>query len=244
MVGAMPSTNGRLMQFPGVFLVLRKQEPTGPSAGSVINHFGVLVKNLDDWRPKWVAAGLKIQTNKNPSLRQLFLYSSDEVKVEIVEDTSISNPVQMHHIHLFVPDPAEAQSWYVKVFGATPASRTTPNGNYETASIPGVEFTFTKSAAQTPSRGRAIDDIGIEIRNLDGFARELVASGIEIEAPIKANATDPRLRVTHITDPWGTRFELTDGFPGNLAYRIDRQLLLPLNFVPTAAVWGGLRTRN
>lgn len=217
LLGASPSEHGRLMQLPGVYLVLRKQEPTGGSVGSVINHFGIAVKNLDDWRPRWAAAGLKIQPNKNPALRQLFLFNSDDVKIEVVEDSSIANPVEMHHIHLFVPDPAEAQAWYVKVFGAAAGKRNTPNGMYETASIPGTEFTFTKSDAQAPSRGRSIDDIGVDVRDLDAYVKHLEASGVAIEAPVKSNATDPHLRVTHITDPWGTRFELTEGFPGKLA---------------------------
>ncbi len=225
MVGGKASEHGRLMMFPGIYLVLRKQEPTGGSVGSVINHFGFRVKNLDDWKPKWVAAGFKVQPNKNPSVRQLFLFTTDDVKVEILEDTSISNPIEMHHVHLFVPVPEEAQAWYVKVFGAAGAKRTTLNGIYNTASIPGAEFTFTKSDPQAPSRGRSIDDIGVEARNLDAFVKDLAAAGVQIEAPVKSNSNDPHLRVTHMTDPWGTRFELTEGFPGKLAANFNPELL-------------------
>jgi catechol 2,3-dioxygenase-like lactoylglutathione lyase family enzyme len=218
----------KLVRFPGVYLVLRQQEPTGGSPGSVINHFGFRVKNLDDWKPKWTAAGLKIQLNKNPAVRQLFLYSTDDVKIEMTEDPSISNPIEMHHIHLFVPDQAAAQAWYVKTFGAVPAKRSAPNGEFYTATIPGVEFTFTKSDPQAASRGRSVDDIGIEVKNLDPFVKGLIAAGVDIEHPIRPGASDPHMMVTHITDPWGTRFELTEGFPGSLTWDGTGQLLANL----------------
>lgn len=227
----------RLVRFPGIYLVLRQQEPTGGSPGSVINHFGFRVKNLDDWQPKWAVAGFKIQPNKNPAIRQLFLYSSDDVKIEIMEDPSISNPIEMHHVHLFVPDPVAAQAWYVNVLGAVPGKRTTPNGDFDTASIPGAEFTFTKSTPQAASRGRSIDDIGLEVKNLDAYAKNLVAAGVEIEAPVKPSTGDPNLRVTHITDPWGTRFELTQGFPGTLTLENGGQLLANMLHIGSVALF-------
>src|ERR1700740_2156935 len=54
-VGGKPVNNEKLviMQFPGIYVVLRKQEPTGGSAGTVVNHFGLHVKNIDEWVPKW-----------------------------------------------------------------------------------------------------------------------------------------------------------------------------------------------
>jgi catechol 2,3-dioxygenase-like lactoylglutathione lyase family enzyme len=217
-VGGTLGPKGRLIQFPGVYLVLRQQEPTAGTVGSVINHIGFHVRDLDDVRNKWTAAKLNLEPNKDPKVRQLFLFGPDDIKIEIIEDASIRNAIEMHHIHLFVPDPAEAQSWYVKVFGAEAGKRKTPTGIYPTATIPGAEFIFTKSDAQAPSRGRSVDDIGVEIKNIDKFVTELGSAGILIEAPVRPSTGDPQLRVTHITDPWGTRFELTEGFPGNLAF--------------------------
>jgi catechol 2,3-dioxygenase-like lactoylglutathione lyase family enzyme len=217
-LGGTPSPKGRLVQFPGVFLVLRQQDSTGGTVGSVINHFGFHVQKLDEWLAKWTAAKLTVERNKDLYIRQLFLFGPDDIKIEVIEDASIQKPIEMHQIHLFVPDPAQAQSWYVKVFGAIPSNRKTSAGIFPTAIIPGVEFAFTKSEAQAPSRGRSVDDISIEIRNIDKFVTELGTAGVAIEAPVRPSTGDPHLRVTHITDPWGTRFELTEGFPGNLAF--------------------------
>ena len=93
----------QMMQFPGIFIVLRKQDSTGGTVGSVINHFGLHVKNLNDFMPKWKAAGIPIEPGNNP--KQMFLTGPDDVRVEIIEDASIPTPVAMHHIHMFLPDP-------------------------------------------------------------------------------------------------------------------------------------------
>ena len=110
-VGGIPVNNEKLvmMQLPGIYVILRKQDPTDGSAGSVVNHFGLHVKNLDEWLPKWKAANLKIEAGNNP--RQLYLIAPDDVRLEIIEDTSLSTPVAMHHIHLWVQDPLAAQAW-------------------------------------------------------------------------------------------------------------------------------------
>src|SRR5437879_8048027 len=94
-VGGKPVNNEKLvmMQFPGIYVILRKQDSTGGSAGTVVNHFGLHVKNLDEWLPKWKAAGLKIEPGNNP--KQLYLIAPDEVRLEIIEDASISTPVAM-----------------------------------------------------------------------------------------------------------------------------------------------------
>ena len=122
-LGGVPVNNEKLqmVQFPGIYVVLRKQDYTGGTVGSVLNHFGFHVKNLDEWLPKWKAAGIPIEAGNNP--KQMYLMGPDEVRVEIIEDAKISTPVEMHHIHMFMPDPLAAQAWYVKNFGAVAGKR-------------------------------------------------------------------------------------------------------------------------
>ena len=211
-VGGIPVNNEKLvmMQFPGIYVVLRKQDPTDGSAGSVVNHFGLHVKNLDDWLPKWKAANLKIEAGNNP--RQLYLITPDEVRLEIIEDPSISTPVAMHHIHLWVQDPLAAQAWYVKNFGATAGKR----NQFETANVPGAEITFAKQEkAQAPTKGRSIDHIGFEVKNIDEFVKRLEAASVPIETPIRNSANASKLRIAYVMDPWGTYIEITQGLtPG------------------------------
>jgi len=195
-----------MMQFPGIYIILRKQDSTGGTVGSVVNHFGLHVKNLDEWLAKWNAAGFKIEKGNAP--KQVFLAAPDNVRVEIIEDTSLPTPVAMHHIHLFVPDPLAAQAWYVKHFGAVAGKRNA----FDTANVPGAEIALAKNDMhQEPTKGRSVDHIGFEVKNIDQFVKTLAADGIQTEAPIRTSANASKLRIAYITDPWGTYIELTEG---------------------------------
>ena len=197
-----------MVQFPGIYIVLRKQAYTGGSVGSTINHFGFYVKDFDASVAGWKAAGLTWEPVKNPQIGQGFLTGPDSVRVEIYENKSISAPLQMHHIHLFVPDPLEAQRWYEQHFGAIAGKR----AQFETANVPGTEITLTKTdALQAPTKGRSVDHMGFEVRNIDAFIAELQAAGIKTDGAIRNSANASGLRIVYITDPWGTEIEITEG---------------------------------
>jgi len=87
-----------MVQFPGIYVLLRKQEYSGGSVGSVINHFGFYVRDFDQSVAKWKAAGLKWEPGNNPG--QGFLTGPDQVRVEIYENKALPTPIWMHHIHL------------------------------------------------------------------------------------------------------------------------------------------------
>src|ERR1700722_6844188 len=55
LLGGTPVSNGplRLIEFPGMYVMLRKGEPSGGSVGSTVNHVGFQVKSMKDWLPKW-----------------------------------------------------------------------------------------------------------------------------------------------------------------------------------------------
>jgi catechol 2,3-dioxygenase-like lactoylglutathione lyase family enzyme len=208
LVGGVPVNNEKLvmMQFPGIYVVLRKQDSTGGTVGSVLNHFGFHVKNLDEWLPKWKAAGIPIEPGNNP--KQMFLTGPDDVRVEIIEDAKIPTPVEMHHIHLFVPDPLAAQAWYVKNFGAAAGKRLA----FETATVPGAEITFTKTdMPQAGTKNRGVDHMGFEVKNIDAVVKKLDEAGIRVDAPIRTSANASKLRIAYVNDPWGTYIELTEG---------------------------------
>src|SRR5262249_49154394 len=44
-----------LIKFPGVFIMLRQGEPSAPPAGSIVNHFGFIVKDMPAALAKWKA---------------------------------------------------------------------------------------------------------------------------------------------------------------------------------------------
>src|ERR1700704_2045686 len=47
-----------MVQFPGIYILLRKQDYTGGSVGSTINHFGFYVKDFEGAVARYKAAGL------------------------------------------------------------------------------------------------------------------------------------------------------------------------------------------
>jgi len=204
--GGTPVQNGtlQLIQFPGTFVMLRQAEPTAGTAGSTINHFGFLVKSIQEWLPKWKAAGLTIEPITGPT--RVYLVGPDDVRVEILEDASIDVPLKMHHLHFYVASPLEAQAWYAKTFGAVPGKR----GQNDAADLPGVNLTFTKADAPTAgTKGRSLDHIGFEVKNLEAFCRKLEAGGVALDRPF-TRLPNSATAIAFLTDPWGTYIELTE----------------------------------
>jgi hypothetical protein len=96
------------------------------------------------------------------------------------------------------------------VFGAKPGKR----GNFETAPIPGAELTFSKSDTPVvPTVGRVLDHIGFEVANLQGFCEKEKAAGVKFDTPSCAPAPGKIFNM-YLTDPWGTRIELTSDLQG------------------------------
>ena len=205
-LGGTPVQNGnlQLIQFPGTFVMLRKAEPTGGTVGSVVNHVGFLVKSLKEWQDKAQASGWKTEAGTNP--KQFYILSPDDVRIEMTEDASIATPIRMHHIHFNTPAALEMQAWYAKTFGAVPGKR----GQFDAADLPGVNLTFTKvDGALAGTKGRSLDHIGFEVKNLEEFCKKLEAGGMKLDRPF-TRLPNSATAIAFLTDPWGTYIELTE----------------------------------
>jgi catechol 2,3-dioxygenase-like lactoylglutathione lyase family enzyme len=204
--------NGPLMliQFPGVYIMLRQADPTGPPAGSIVNHFGFAWKDLPAALAKWKADGVEIEQTGNPN--QGYVHAPDGIRVEFFADPSLSAPVVMNHIHFYPMDIPAMQTWYAKMFGGVPGKRarqSTP-GWIDCDDIPGTNLSFSQGKeALAPTKGRSLDHIGFDVKNLDAFVKRLETQGIKMdEAP--RFAPNGTTKVAYLTDPWGTRIELTE----------------------------------
>src|SRR5690348_15033423 len=203
------------VKFPGVLILIRKatNDPAG-TVGSVVNHIGFLVPNVPAARAKWQAAGLIMEPPNPNNPKQIYLHSPDDrVRVEILEDAMQTVPIKFHHVHFFVADAggkdsvAAIQSWYAKTFGAKPGKR----GQFEAADLPGVNLTFAKSDTPTVgTKGRELDHIGFEIKDLQAFCKKAEAAGIKFDMPYTPRP-DLGISLAFITDPWGTYIELNEG---------------------------------
>jgi catechol 2,3-dioxygenase-like lactoylglutathione lyase family enzyme len=201
-----PVQNGalQLIQFPGVFVMLRQAEPSAGTVGSTVNHVGFQVKNMEDWLPKWREAGLKMEPIARPT--QVYLIAPDDVRVEVLEDKTIDVPLKMHHVHFYVAAPLEAQAWYAKTFGAVPGKR----GQFDAADLPGVNLTFAKADTPTvATKGRSLDHIGFEVKNLEQFCSKLETGGLKLDRPF-TRLPNSNTAIAFLTDPWGTYIELTE----------------------------------
>jgi catechol 2,3-dioxygenase-like lactoylglutathione lyase family enzyme len=209
-LGATPTKLGPndVMKFPGMLVLLRRGEPTGDGAGSVVSGIAFRVPNTQAALERWKAAGLRTEPGNRP--QQGFVVTAEELRIEILEDDALKEPIAPDHLTFQVPADAvpEIQAWYAKTFGATRGKR----GTTDTDAVPGVLLEFSKSAdgaAAAPTRGRSIDHIGFEVKDLEGFCKKLEASGIKFDRAYTRSATG--LLVANITDPWGTYIELTEG---------------------------------
>jgi catechol 2,3-dioxygenase-like lactoylglutathione lyase family enzyme len=198
-------------KFPGVLIFFRKGDQALPSVGSVVGHFGFHVPDTNAAMARWKAAGLKTEAGQNPG--QGFVWTPDNLtRIEILEDKTQTVPIAFHHVHFYVADPSgtaikEMQSWYAKMFGAIPGKR----GAFDAADVPGVNLTFTKSDTPTVgTKGRMVDHIGFEIKDLEAFCKKAEANGVKFDRPYSKNA-DLGIAIAFMTDPWGTYIELNEG---------------------------------
>ena len=195
-----------VLKFPGTLIFLNKKDPSGGTEGSTVNHIGFLVRDLDKEIAKWKANSVKIVMENLPN-RQLFLMSPEGVKIEIYEDKSISALIVNHHIHFWTSSVEDTKAWYVKTFSARPGRR----GKFEAADVPGVNLSFTKAeTAVVGTKGRALDHIGFEIKDLEAFCKKLEASGVKLDVAYR-KVPALGIAIAFFTDPWGTYVELTEG---------------------------------
>jgi catechol 2,3-dioxygenase-like lactoylglutathione lyase family enzyme len=203
-LGAEVTKTGTLemLRLPGVFIIFTKGEPTAGSDGSTVNHIGFQVKDQVAIKAKLAAVNVQIQG--------IFAAFPDGVRIELLEDKAQTSPVVMHHIHMSTPMGEQVRQWYVKTFGAGVGSRR----NLPAAMFNGNEVDFLPAQMPTAAtKGRAIDHIGFEVKNLKAFCDKLAATGVMFERPY-TEISQIGLKIAFVVDPIGTRIELTEGLAG------------------------------
>src|SRR5919109_2632899 len=116
-----------LIMFPGIYinLVLGTEKGDGETVGSVVNHVGFIVDNVQKRVAEWKAKGVAVLPGNNNRLDQAFVVTPDGVRIEILEDKTQSVPVRHEHVHLSLPasEVPKAQAWYAQTFGGKPGKR-------------------------------------------------------------------------------------------------------------------------
>jgi catechol 2,3-dioxygenase-like lactoylglutathione lyase family enzyme len=213
MGGKMYMINGNpMMMFPGVYinLTLNDEKGNGGSEGSVVNHVGFIVDNVQQRVAQWKAAGVAVSPGNNGRLDQAFVVTPDGVRMEILEDKTQGVPIRHEHVHIWVPaaEVPKAQAWYAKTFGGKAGTR----NNNPIVDVPGAQIRFAVAPGkQAPTRGRVLDHVGFDVKDIGAMVKKLEADGITLDEPVRKSATGNT--VTYITDPWGTRVEIVQRAP-------------------------------
>jgi catechol 2,3-dioxygenase-like lactoylglutathione lyase family enzyme len=224
MLGAQVTSSGslELLKLPGLFVTLQKGEPSGPSNGSSVNHVGLWIKDYDSVKAKVTAARLTIISDNykaegcaaapgTPAC-QMTIAFPDGVGVEFTEDKQLTSTAASHHIHMQTTDPQGLRAWYAKTLGATAGLR---RGTIMAAMFERGEVDFNKAAeAQAPTKGRAIDHFGLEVKGLEALCRKLEAEGVKVDMAVHA-VPGTKIKRAFITDPVGARIELVEGLSAN-----------------------------
>jgi catechol 2,3-dioxygenase-like lactoylglutathione lyase family enzyme len=197
-----------VIMFPGLYINLNlgTEKGEGATVGSVINHVGFIVDNVQQRVAQWKAAGVAVLPGNNNRLDQAFVVTPDGVRIEIQEDKTQTIPIRNGHIHFSLPEAEipKAVSWYAKTFGGKETTRI----NAPAVDIPGVQLRFAKAdVKQAPTRGRILDHFGFDVKDHAAFVKKLEAAGVKLDEPVRTVPTTGNV-ITYFTDPWGTRVEI------------------------------------
>jgi catechol 2,3-dioxygenase-like lactoylglutathione lyase family enzyme len=208
-VGGVPVQNGQLqlIQLPGTFVMLRQSsQTTGGTEGSTVERVVFRVRQAD--MPQLVQ---KLEEATGAKLTSAVLTSPEGVTIELRSAASQDTTLRMERLDFKTTAPAETRDWYVKMFGATPdALPTTGTARIYIAQLPGLSMYFRSAdAAPSGTRGRGLDHIGFEVKNLEEFCRKLEAAGQKFDRPY-GRLPNSTTAIAFLTDPWGTYIELTE----------------------------------
>jgi catechol 2,3-dioxygenase-like lactoylglutathione lyase family enzyme len=199
------------VRLPNMLIVFTEREPTGPSQGTVMDHFGFKVRDIDEILTEWRARGLEVQSEFNGAegFRNAYLLAPDGVRLELQEDPQLPMKAAGYHVHFWTEDYEELMQWYVDNFGAW----VWPRGSIQTtANVPGMNLSFQTCRGEcVSSRGRAIDHIGFELEDLEAFVAAMQAKGVDFQMGYREIASI-ELAIAFFTDPSGVYVELTEGF--------------------------------
>jgi catechol 2,3-dioxygenase-like lactoylglutathione lyase family enzyme len=225
-LGGVPIKLGALdaVKFPEMLVILTKGASSGGTEGSVVNHVAFRVRSLTEIE----RAGFKVErleqftgigSIRTPEGERIELFDNTATNLTFTSDSGLTDdgaarhnrplqvPIAFHHIHLYLPEGAEAaaKAWYADTFGGTPGKR----WNYNAVDMPGVNLNFSGNrSVQAATKGRMLDHIGFTVRNLESFCWRLEARGVKFDAPFSKGSDG--VANAWLTDPWGTSIELTE----------------------------------
>jgi len=198
------------VKLPGMLILFRQQQPDGGSEGTVLDHIGLKVRDLAEVLKHCRAAGVQVQREFTGSegFPNAYIIAPDDLKIELQQDTSLRVIAASHHLHYYVGEPLPIRDWYAKTFSMRAGKR----GAHLAADVPGVNLSFQpfKIPPTAGTKGRVLDHVGFEVKNLEEFCKKLEASGVKLDVPYR-KVPSLGIASAYLTDPVGVYIELTEG---------------------------------
>lgn len=206
-LGGVPVQNGQLqlIQLPGTFVMLRQaQQTAGGTEGSTVER--VVLRVSASEMPQ-LAGRLEQATGAKFTP---LVTSPEGVTIEFREGTAQDVAIRMERLEFKTVAGAETRDWYAKTFGAASTSLAGMTPPVYIAQLPGLSMYFrTADAAPAGTKGRGLDHIGFEVKNLEEFCKKLEAAGQKFDRPY-TRLPNSTTAIAFLTDPWGTYIELTE----------------------------------
>ena len=73
-----------------------------------------------------------------------------------------------------------------------------------------LTFGTSRNPPTLGTKGRSIDHIGFEVKNLEAFCKKLEADGVKLDVAYR-KVPAAGIAIAFLTDPFGTYVELTEG---------------------------------
>ena len=203
------------IMYGAVRLMFLQPRSSGGSDGSVIEHLGFSVADLDATMRALTAGGVKVvePVKDTPGLYKTAMIEDPwGTRIQLVQDREL---LGLHHVQLRSPDTDGMYTWLLDKFGG---ERTKLKGQIDAvryAGIPGFTTVYIVAAKGTsvPSQGRVIDHIGWRSMGtinetkamLEGKAVQLTSQPSPLNLP-----NGPSINFFYVAGPDGTRIELVE----------------------------------
>jgi catechol 2,3-dioxygenase-like lactoylglutathione lyase family enzyme len=200
-LGARADSSPTRVYFGDTLIAIVKTDKPQPSAGSVIDHIALSYADLDARLKILGDAGITVTPSPRGHAgfaKSAFIEDPWGVRIELVQDSEATG---FHHVHLKVPDPQAALTWYHEMLGA---SRGKVKGN-DGVRFGNVWLLAEKGAGAVPSADRAIQNVALQVTEIQKAVTELKGKGVQV-------VTEPRaigpLWYAFVEGPNGVRTEL------------------------------------
>ena len=203
------------IMYGAVRLMFLGSSSTGPSMGSVFEHLGFSVADLDAKMRDLAAINTKvIEPVKNVAglYKTALIETPWGTQIQLVQDPEL---LGLHHVQLRLPDTEAAFAWYLDKFGG---ERTKLKGQVDSVKYAGTggfttAYIFISQGQSVPSQGRAVDHIGWRSTATINDTKAML-EGKQVQLTTQPRPLNlpggPPINYFYVAGPSGARIEIVE----------------------------------